>query len=126
MLFRFALWALGLRLWWLSRYNAEVQERLVGKDFIFQFQTKDGSVGRYLVVKNNRVNSRGGVHPQPSIAIQFQDANYAIEAFKAQAKDQMAMMKGVQEQKIAIVGDYSLLMWFMGIAKYLGPQKKKA
>ncbi|HET8704719.1 MAG TPA: helicase [Pseudomonadales bacterium] len=125
MLFRLALWFLGLRLWWLSRFNPEVQERLVDKDFIFQFQTKDGSAGRYLIVKNNRINSRGGVHAQPNVAIQFQDADYALEAFKAQAKDQMAMMKGVQEQKIAIVGDYSLLMWFMGIGKYIGPQKKK-
>ncbi len=125
MLFRIALWFLGLRLWWISRFNPEVQERLVDKDFTFQFQTKDGSVGRYLIVKNNRINSRGGVNPQPSVAIQFQDADYAIEVLKAQAKDQMAMMKGVQEQKIAIVGDYGLLMWFMGIGKYIGPQKKK-
>jgi hypothetical protein len=34
-------------------------------------------------------------------------------------------MNGMQEQKIKVDGDFTLLMWFMGVSRYLRPGATK-
>ncbi|OUS06519.1 hypothetical protein A9Q81_03050 [Gammaproteobacteria bacterium 42_54_T18] len=125
MKFWIMLLILGWRMSWLSRHNEGFQKQLDGKDFVLQFRTIDGGVGRHYQVSNGSVTAFPGVHQQPSMTLSFKDSAYAFETIMAAGKDPAVFMKGMQAQDIKTDGDVSLMMWFMGISKYLPPKKKK-
>ena len=125
MKFRFLLWMLGRLMAKASRTNAEFQQQLEGKDLAFQLQTLDGKVARHFIVKDQRITSRSGVHPEPAFAIAFKDAAYGFATMQAKNK-QLAFMTGIQDKSIQIKGNPALVMWFQGLTKYLKPKKKKA
>lgn len=115
--FRLLLWILGWRMVMKSRGNTDFKQALKDKDIVLQIQTMDDAVARHFVIQNQTVRSRSGHHSQPSLAMSFQDAAYAVETLLK--RDNMAFMTGVQKQLIAITGDFSLLMWFVGAVKKL-------
>lgn len=123
MKFRFLLWAMGLLMAKASRKNPAFQQQLQDKDLVFQMQTLDGKVARHFIVKDLRITSKGGVHPQPAFAIAFKDAAYGFATLQASNK-QLAFMQGIQEKNIQIKGNPALVIWFQGLMKYLKPKKK--
>jgi hypothetical protein len=124
-LFRVVLWALGLRLRWLGNHNEKFREKLKGQAFTMQFRTFDNAAARAFRFDDGHVEPMPGLIEKPSITLSFLDSEYAMNTLMAAGKDQTAMMKGMQEQKVKIEGDYAKLMLFMQVAKYLPPQKKK-
>lgn len=125
ILFRVVLWGLGLRLRWLGNNNEKFREKLKGQEFSMQFRTFDNAAARAFRFNDGHIEPVPGVIEKPSITLSFLDSHYAINTLMAAGKDQTAMMKGMQEQKVKIEGDYGKLMLFMQVAKYLPPQKKK-
>ena len=127
LVFRFVLWALGLRLGWLARNNDSFRDKIKDQDFVLQFGTADGAVTRYFTFAKGTVTSHGGAHEQPASSITFADAKIAMDTLMAAGKDQSVFMKAMGEGKVKAGGsDMSKLMVFMQIARYIGPQKKKA
>lgn len=121
--FRLLLWALGLMMKKGAKNNPDFQKQLEGKDFAFQIQTQDGGIVRHYVIKDQKVKSKGRAHAEPAFTISFKDAETGLGIMTA--KDKNAFMKGIQDKNIVISGDFSLVMWFQGIVKYLKPKKKK-
>ncbi|NHC50377.1 helicase, partial [Pseudomonas sp. AU8050] len=70
----------------------------------FQLQTLDGKVARHFIVKDQRITSRSGVHPEPAFAIAFKDAAYGFVTMQAKNK-QLAFMTGIQDKSIQIKGN---------------------
>lgn len=125
MKFWLLLWVLGLRMAWLAWRNEKFRELLVDKDLVLQIQTKDEGIVRHYVIRNERVRPHGGAHGSPTTVLSFKDAVYGASTLLGGGKDPMTFMKGVQTQDIVIKGDMSVLMWFMGVAKFLPPRRKK-
>jgi hypothetical protein len=59
------------------------------------------------------------------MTLSFRDAKFAFETIMAAAKNPGVFMQGMQKQDIKASGDMGLLMWFMGVIKYLPPKKNK-
>ncbi|MOA13314.1 hypothetical protein D3C78_1333610 [compost metagenome] len=125
MKFRFLLWLLGRLLAGASRTNAEFREQLVDRDLVFQLQTQDGKIARHFVVKDRRIRSAAGSVTHPAFSIAFRDSAYAFATLTA-ANKQLAFMQGIQNRDIQIQGNPALVIWFQGLTKYLGPQRKQA
>lgn len=125
IVFRIVLWGLGLRLRWLGNNNERFVEKLKGQNFTMQFRTFDNGAARAFRFADGKVEPLPGIIEKPSITLSFLDSHYALNTLMASGKDQSIMMKGMQEQKVKIEGDYAKLMLFMQVAKYLPPQKKK-
>ncbi|MEG1039468.1 MAG: helicase [Pseudomonas sp.] len=123
MKFRFLLWAMGLLMAKASRQNPAFQQQLTDKDLVFQLQTLDGKVARHFFVKDMRISSQSGAHPQPAFAIAFKDAAFGFATLQAKNK-QLAFMQGIQDKSIQIKGNPALVIWFQGLMKYLKPKKK--
>ncbi len=123
MKFRFLLWAMGLLMARASRKNPAFQQQLKDKELVFQLQTLDGKVARHFIVKDSRIRSSGGTHPEPAFAIAFKDAAFGFETLQAKNK-QLAFMQGIQDKSIQIKGNPALVIWFQGLMKYLKPKKK--
>ncbi|MDD2047121.1 SCP2 sterol-binding domain-containing protein [Pseudomonas putida] len=123
MKFRFLLWAMGLLMAKASRKNPAFQQQLADKDLVFQLQTLDGKTARHFIVKDMRIRSQSGTHPQPAFAIAFKDAAFGFATLQAKNK-QLAFMQGIQDKSIQIKGNPALVIWFQGLMKYLKPKKK--
>ena len=123
MKFRFLLWMLGFLMGKASRKNPAFAQQLADKDLVFQLQTLDGKVARHFKVKNQRITSHAGLHPEPAFSIAFKDAAYGFATLQAKNK-QLAFMTGIQDKSIQIKGNPALVIWFQGLTKYLKPRKK--
>lgn len=123
MKFRLLLWMLGRLMAKASRDNPAFQKQLEGKDLVFQLHTLDGKVARHYLVRDLRVSSKRGTHPQPAFSLGFEDGAYGFAAMTSK-NPQLAFMQGIQNKDIQIQGNPALVIWFQGLVKYLKPKKK--
>lgn len=120
MKFKMLLWYMARRMELLTRTHPEFIARLHGRHFTIQISTDEGSA-RYFHVSRNRVLSQDRLHPEPDLSLHFKRDDLAFRLLLR--ADANAFMAAVQAQELRIQGDYSLLMWFMGIGKYLKPTR---
>ncbi len=125
MRFWIVLLILGWRLRWLAKNNDAFKEKLENKDFVLQFRTASGRVGRFFVVRNEQIKSCGGIDSAADLCLSFKDAAFAFETIKQAAKDKTVFMQGIAKQDIIVTGDEQQMMWFMSIMKFLPPRRKK-
>lgn len=125
MKFWLILLVLGWRMRWLAWRSDEFRAKLNGKDMVMQWRTQAGAPARWFHFLPNKIVARHGLHPNPSVTLNFADAHYAVATLMQASKNQTVFMQGMQEGKIKIEGDASQLMWFMSLMKYLAPKKKK-
>lgn len=123
MKFNLLLWVFGLLMKKAAKSNEAFQKQLVGKDVVIQIQTGDTEKGRHFIIKDSKVQSKSGLQEKPSLGLVFKDADTALAVMTS--KDKNAFMKAVQEKDLMVKGDFSLLMWFMGLVKSMKPKKKK-
>ncbi|EAT13064.1 hypothetical protein [Bermanella marisrubri] len=119
--FKILLWALGKILKKAAKDNPACQEYIAGKDLVFQIQTHSGT-GRHYVVKDGNVKTKRGLVDEPTFALDFKDAAAGLSILTA--KDKNAFMAGIQNKDLVIKGDFSEVMWFQGLTKFLKPRKK--
>lgn len=119
MKFRLILLVLSWRLAWLARRHSGFRKQLEHRDVVMQWRTFDGKVARWYHFRPERVTSRVGLHPTPSVTLNFKDAGYAFRTLKASGKNQMAFMEGMQAGDIKVEGDPGHLMWFMTLMKFI-------
>lgn len=120
MKLKMLLWFLARRMELLTRTHPEFIAHLHGREFVIQIQTTDAETVRYYQVRHNRVTSHPAAHEKPDLCMAFANDEYGFKVLTSPDKSQF--MVGMQEQKIKIDGDFNLLMWFMGISKYLKPR----
>ena len=111
MKFRLLLWMLGRLMAKASRDNPAFQKQLEGKDLVFQLHTLDGKVARHYLVRDLRVSSKRGTHPQPAFSLGFKDGAYGFAAMTSK-NPQLAFMQGIQNKDIQIKGNPALVIWF--------------
>lgn len=116
------LWYMARRMELLSRTHPEFIAKLHGRDFTIQIATDEGA-HRYFQVQRNRVTSRNTLHSAPSMQMHF--ATDAA-AFRLLTRgDATTFMAAMQRDEVKVTGDYSLLMWFMSIGRFLRPRVRK-
>ena len=94
-----------------------------GRDLAFQISSQEGAT-RHYIIKGGQVKSRSGGIDNKSFEITFKNSEIGFKTLTAK-NAQLAFMKGIQDKDIVITGDFSKVMWFQGIMKYLVPKKKK-
>lgn len=116
------LWYMARRMELLSRTHPEFIAKLHGRDFVIQISTDEGA-HRFFHIQRNRVTSRNTIHESPSMTMHFATDEAAMRLLvKGDANTFMAAM---QKGEVNVTGDYALLMWFMGIGKYLRPGRRR-
>lgn len=124
MKFWFLLLVLGWRMAWLGRNSEDFQRQLKDKELTLQFRTENGKVARYYTFSGERVRATPGLATSPTMTLSFRDAAYAYDTIMAAARNPGVFMQGMQQQAIKASGDMGMLMWFMGIIRFLPPKKK--
>lgn len=122
MKFRMLLWYMARRMEMLSRTHPEFIAKLHGRDFVIQVATDEG-VHRFFRIQHNRVTSRNTLHDKPDLNLHFADNDVAFRLLTTGEAN--SFMAAMQKQEVKVTGDYSLLMWFMSIGKYLRPNRRR-
>jgi hypothetical protein len=124
MRFWILLWIIGIRLAWLCHKNEDFKAYIKDKVLILQFRTFGGQVARYFSFTGLRVHARHGICEQPDITLSFENARYAYSTIRAASQNPGLFLEGIQQGMIKASGDMGMLLWFMGIIKFIPPQKK--
>lgn len=121
MKFRMLLWYMARRMDLLARTHSEFIAKLHGRDFVIQIST-DEAAHRFFRIRHNRVESHSSEYPVPDLTMHFINNDVAFRLLTQ--GDANAFMTAVQANEVKLIGDYALLMWFMGIGKYLRPARR--
>lgn len=126
--FRVLLLVLGWRLQWLASHREAFRNKLAKRQVIMQWRTFDGAPARWFHFQESGVTCGAGLHANPSVTLEFRDADFAFTTLKAAGANQMIFMQAMQAGDIKIKGDAAQLMWFMSLMKHIVPKKtaKKA
>ena len=125
MKFALVLLVLGWRLRWLAWRNEGFRKQLENRNVVMQWRTFNGKPARWFQFTPGKVEAKGGIHPAPTVTLNFKDAGYAFDTLQKAGKNQMAFMEGMQSGDIKIEGDPGQLMWFMTLMKFIMPGGKK-
>lgn len=115
------LFGVGLRLSQLAKSdNAKFKSLLENRNFTIQLGSEAEGINRYFTVKDGRFSQESGEATDPTLTISFKDS---LTGAKLLAKgDAAAFMTGIQSGDLKMSGDYSLLMWFNQVSKFIVPK----
>ncbi|MDO8267393.1 MAG: SCP-2 sterol transfer family protein [Moraxellaceae bacterium] len=122
MKLKMLLWYMARRMELLARTHPEFIARLHGRDFTLQISSDEGTQ-RFFRVRHNRVVSRNAAHSTPSMTLHFASDEIGFNVLSS--TDKAAFMTAMQTGDVKVIGDFSLLMWFMSIAPYMRPHRRK-
>lgn len=122
MKLKMLLWYMARRMELLARTHPEFIARLHGRDFTLQISSDEGTQ-RFFRVRHNRVVSRNAAHSTPSMTLHFASDEIGFNVLSS--TDKAAFMTAMQTGDVKVIGDFSLLMWFMSIAPYMRPNRRK-
>lgn len=122
MKLKMLLWYMARRMELLARTHPEFIARLHGRDFTLQISSDEGTQ-RFFRVRHNRVVSRNAAHSTPSMTLHFASDEVGFNVLSS--TDKAAFMTAMQTGDVKVTGDFSLLMWFMSIAPYMRPHRRK-
>ena len=126
MKFKIVLWLMGFMLERASKNNPRFKQKLEGQELTLEIGC-EGGYARHFIIQDQKVMSYPGkasapvflsrAH-EPTLAITFDSAATGYQALTAKDK-QLAMIGGIQDKRITIVGNPLFLMWFQSLVKYL-------
>jgi ubiquinone biosynthesis protein UbiJ len=126
MFFRLMLLLLGQRINSLAENNPEFQEAIRRRVCVLQFETANQRVARHYVFTAGKTRSEGTTHQNPTLTFSFASGGVArnlILAMARRPRDKAIMVDAINQGKLRLQGDMSLLPWFMQIADYFAPDR---
>ncbi|MFW2178223.1 MULTISPECIES: hypothetical protein [unclassified Moraxella] len=115
------LFAIGVRLSQLANSNDEKFKSLLeNRSFTIQMGSEAEQHFRHYKVDHGKFEQIAGKAEDPTLSITFKDAMTGAKLLsKGEAT---AFMTGIQNGDLKMAGDYSLLMWFNQISKFIVPK----
>ena len=115
------LFAVGLRLTQLAKTGDDKFKGLLeNRNFTIQLGSDAEQTSRYYEINNGTFSQHAGPAKEPTLTITFKDSMTGVKLLtKGEAT---AFMTGIQNGDLKMSGDYSLLMWFNQIAKFIVPK----
>lgn len=101
-------WALRATAMIYPEFKAQMKE----KDLVAQMKIQDNSKGRWFELKNGKVTSKSGIHPNPDVTIWFKNERVAFKALKP-PKDYGALVHAGKNFQMGVEGDDPLVCWWM-------------
>ena len=115
------LFAVGLRLTQLAKMGDDKFKGLLeNRNFTIQLSSDAEQTSRYYEINNGTFSQYAGPAKEPTLTITFKDSMTGVKLLtKGEAT---AFMTGIQNGDLKMSGDYSLLMWFNQVAKFIVPK----
>jgi len=89
------------------------RQRLREKNVVAQIRVKEGP-GRYFIIKDGKISSRAGIHPDPEVVVGFKSASLAVRTF-THPNDQLGRINAAKQFAMTLDGPEDKSLWFMFI-----------
>lgn len=125
MFYRLMLWLLSKRIVALSENHEGFQAAIRRRRCVIQFKTHNNKVARYFSFAGGQVLSEAKLHDSPSITFSFRTAAVARKLILGMAKtpdDKSVFIEAINQGKLRLQGDISLMTWFMEISDFFAPE----
>ncbi len=99
--------------------NEDVQKLLADRKVTIELASDASKVARYFSFDNGKFSQHSGHADEPTLTINFKDSMTGVKLLTQ--GNAAAFMTAVQEGKLTMKGDYSLIMWFNKLAKHIVP-----
>jgi len=110
--FDFMLFGIRILMWYKSLIYSSFKERLHEKDIKVLMKIKDGSHGRYYILKGGKVHSGGGQCIDPDVTLSFHNAVLALRVL-IPPRDQLALVHAEKSFQLDLVGADDLCYWWL-------------
>ena len=109
--FAILLYGVNLAMKFTAWRYPEYRQRLRERDLIAQIRVKQG-IGRYFVIKDGKISSRHGIHPNPDVVVGFKSADLALRIF-THPNDQLGRINAAKQFSMTLDGPEDKALWFM-------------
>lgn len=100
--------------------NEEFKKLLADRNVTIEIASDEADIARYFSFASGAFSQHSGHADDADLTIKFKDSMTGV---KLLTKGNLpAFMTAVQENKLSIDGDYSLMMWFNKLAKHIVPE----
>ena len=88
------------------------RERLKEQNLIGQIRVKQLPTGRYYIIKDGKVSSRSGIHPNPDVVVAVKSARLGFQIF-THPNDQLGRINAAKSFSMTLDGPQDKAIWFM-------------
>jgi hypothetical protein len=117
--FKLLLWILTKLLQRAVKRSQSCAKYIVGKELVFQIQTRDG-IGRHFSISNGKISSTAGLTANPQFNMIFRDAARGFAILSAKNSKE-AFLAALHDEDLSLSGDFVEVMWFQGLTEYVKP-----
>lgn len=100
--------------------NEDFKKLLDDRKVTIEIASDEADIARYFSFDNGEFSQHSGHADAADLTIKFKDSMTGVKLLTKGSLP--AFMTAVQENKLSIEGDYSLMMWFNKLAKYIVPE----
>lgn len=99
--------------------NDDVKALFADRNVTIEFASTESDIARSFRFDNGQFSQQSGHAKEADLTITFKDSMTGVKLLTKGSLP--AFMTAVQEGKLSIEGDYSLMMWFNKLAKHIVP-----
>ena len=99
--------------------NEDFKKLLADRKAVIEIASEEAGIARHFSFDNGKFEQKSGSAEKADLTIKFKDSMTGIKLLTKGSLP--AFMTAVQEGKLSIEGDYSLMMWFNKLAKHIVP-----
>ncbi|WP_350560286.1 SCP2 sterol-binding domain-containing protein [Psychrobacter sp. CAL346-MNA-CIBAN-0220] len=99
--------------------NEDIKKILADRKVTIEIASDESDIARYFNFDNGQFSQHSGHADNADLTINFKDSMTGVKLLTKGSLP--AFMTAVQEGKLSIDGDYSLMMWFNKLAKHIVP-----
>ena len=100
--------------------NEDFNKLLADRKVTIELASDEAGIARYFSFDNGQFSQHSGHADDATLTINFKDSMTGVKLLTQ--GNAAAFMTAVQEGKLSMQGDYSLIMWFNRLAKYIVPE----
>ena len=108
------LFALGLKLRWSARFDRAFRNKIRNVNRIVVVRTESCRHARSYVFGNDRVATRGGVHPDATVQLIWDDVRTALKAMLS--RNELDTFSAIGRGELTIRGNLQDALWFNDLA----------
>ena len=106
------LYGVALAIRFSSLRFASFKQRLKEHDLVVQLKLQNNRVGRYYELRNGRLKTGSGIHPNPTITLFFKNRLVAERVMKVPT-DYAEVVHAGKNFQMGVEGDDTLICWWM-------------
>jgi len=104
------LYGIAIAMKYTAWRHPAFRARLKEQNLVAQIRVKQLPTGRYYIIKDGRVSSRSGIHPNPDVVVAVKSARLGFQIF-THPNDQLGRINAAKSFSMTLDGPQDKAIW---------------